>query len=155
MDIKGSQGKEYEKKLMDLHVKITELERLEMQRRQEELPHSKSEDSYRLFFEKGEELMVLLQDSIIVRVNSQIESVVGYAAEEVIGTEFLLYVHQDELPKVMEIYKDRMEDKEAPIVYRTRVKHKDGRTVKIEAAAAKVTYRGNPADLVIIKKLEK
>lgn len=155
MGIKSSQGKEFEKKLMDLHVKITELEQLELERRQEELPHSKTEESYRLFFEKEKDLMVLLQDSIIVRVNAKIKLVTGHDAEEVIGTEFMLYVHPDELPRILEIYEDRMEDKEAPIVYRTRIRHKDGRAVKIEAAAAKVTYRGNPADLVIIKKLKK
>ena len=155
MGIKVSQGKNFEKKLMELHVHMAELERLEMERRQEELPHSKSENAYRLFFEKTEELMVLVQDGIIVRVNSHIKELVGYTPEEVIGTEFKIYVHPDELPRVMEIYEDRMEDREAPIVYRTRLKHKDGSVVRIEAAAAKVTYHGNPADLVFIKKLEK
>jgi len=153
MDTKDSQGKVDEKKLMDLHVKMTELEQLELNRQREELPRSKTETEYRQFFEKEKELMLLIQDSIIVRANAKIEEISGYAVEELIGTEFMLYVHPDELPTIMEIYRDRMEGKEAPIVYETVIKHKNGEDIRIEAIAAKVTYHGNPADLVIVKKL--
>ncbi|MBN1224230.1 MAG: PAS domain-containing protein [Candidatus Aminicenantes bacterium] len=155
MKTDGFQGKDFEKKLMDLHVKMTEMERLELGRKREELPRSKTENEYRLFFEKEDELMVLLQDSIIVRVNSKVVPAMGYAVEELIGTEFMQYVHPDELPQVIKNYEKRMEGKDAPIVYKTVLKHKDGSDIRVEALAAKVTYRGNPADLVIIKKLKK
>jgi PAS domain S-box-containing protein len=143
----------FEKELIDLHEKMVELEKLEIERVRTGKPYWKIEKEYRFFFEQAKEGMVIVQDGIIVRTNSPISQIVGYSSEELMGTPFNQYIHPDELWKVIENYNKRIAGKDAPIQYKITVKHKDGSDVDIEAKAGVITYHEKPADFAIISKI--
>ena len=94
-----------------------------------------------------------MQDGIVVRANSPIAKIVGYSPEELIGTPFNRYIHPDELSKVTEYYNERIAGKDAPIIYRLRVMHKDGSDVEIETRMGVITYNAKPADFAIVSKI--
>ena len=147
--------KKLEKDLLDLHERIVALEKIEIERQRTGKPHWKTEKEYRSFFKLAKEGMAIVQDGIVVRANSSISQIVGYSPEELIGTPFNQYIHPDELPKVTEYYKERIAGKEAPIIYKLRVLHKDGRDVEIETKMGVITYNEKPADFALVSKILK
>jgi PAS domain S-box-containing protein len=142
--------KKLEKDLLDLHERIVTLEKIEIERQRTGKPHWKTEKEYRSFFKLAKEGMAIVQDGIVVCANSSISQIVGYSAEELIGTPFNQYIHPDELPKVTEYYKERIAGKEAPIIYKLRVMHKDGSEIEIETKMGIITYNEKPADFAMV-----
>lgn len=147
--------KKINKKLLDLHNKMIELEQIEIERQRTGKPYWKIEQAYRSFFLRARVGMAIIQDGIIVRANSPLEKVAGYPPEELIGTPFELHVHPDDLLKVKENYSKRMEGEDAPIIYRVRIKHQNGSDVEIEVRVGIITYNNKPAELAVISKVPK
>ena len=139
----------YGKDLMGLHKLIVELEQIDITRQRSGKPHWKTEKEYREFFAKQTEAMGIVQDGIIVRANSQLSEMMGYSLEEFIGVPFSLLIHPSELPRVQKNYDNRIEGKEAPIIYKTIAKHKDGSNVYVKVKAGSITYWEKPAIFVI------
>jgi PAS domain S-box-containing protein len=145
--------KKLEKDLLDLHERIVALEKIEIERQRTGKPHWKTEKEYRSFFQQAKEGMAIVQDGIVIRANSTISQIVGYSPEELIGTPFNQYIHPDELPKVTEYYKERIAGKDAPIIYKLRVMHKDGSEIEIETKMGIVTYNEKAADFAMVNKI--
>lgn len=146
--------KKHEKDLIELHERMVELEKLEIERQRTGKPHWKIESEYQSIFQLSKDAMAIVQDGMIIRVNSAISQVVGYSPEDLIGTPFTQYIHSDELWKVIEYYNKRIAGKEAPIIYRTRVKHKDDSYIEIETRVGVITYQEKPADFAIVSKVK-
>ena len=142
--------KKHEKDLIELHERMVELEKLEIERQRTGKPFWKIESEYQSIFQLSKDAMAIVQDGMIIRVNPAISQIVGYSPEELIGTPFTQYIHPDELWKVIEYYNKRIAGKEVPIIYKTRVKHKDGSYVEIETKMGVITYQEKPADFAIV-----
>lgn len=147
--------KKLEKDLMELHEYMIALEKLEIKRKRTQIPHWKIEQEYISFFQKAEIGLAIVQNGIIVRANSLTAGIIGCSPEEIMGTLFKQYIHPEDLPKVTAYYNERLAGKEAPIVYRLRVRHKDGSYVEIETRVGVIPYNNKPADFAIITNLEK
>ena len=116
----------------------------------EELEHKCHE-----LFDKAKQGITIVQDQRIKYANSRAAEIIGYTAGEIIDTLFAHYVHPDQLPKVAEIYMQRVAGKEVPTVYDTTVVHKDGSKVDISIKAGIITYQGKPADFAIVDEVSK
>jgi PAS domain S-box-containing protein len=139
----------YGKDLMTLHKLMVELEQIAIVRQRSGKPHWKTEKEYREFFAKQKEAVAIVQDGIIVRANSQLAKMLGYSLEEFMGIPFSQLIHASELPRVQKNYENRIEGKEAPIIYKTIAQHKDGSSVYIMVKVGSVTYWEKPAIFVI------
>lgn len=143
-----------EEGLIDLHKKMIELEKLEIERQRTGKPHWKTEKEYQSFFQQSKEGMAIVQDGTIVRLNSAISHILGYSPEELRGTPFKQHIHPDDLWKVTEYYFKRIAGKEVPIIYRLKVIHKDGSSVEIETKMGIIPYMDKPADFAIFHKIK-
>jgi PAS domain S-box-containing protein len=153
---KDNQSNEIQqKKILELHERIAELEKLESSRRETNNGLQKIEEKIQRLFKEEKDTIAIIQDRIIKYVNPSVTRLIGYTPEEMIGTSFADYIHPDELPKVAKYYIQRIAGEDVPPVYRTRVRHKDGREVHIEIKASTVTYKGKLADFTIVEEIDK
>ena len=141
--------------LMELHQRITELQKLEIERELAEKKLRKIEDKIHKLFNKAKEIITIIQDRQIKYVNPFVAELIGYAPEEVVGTSFAHYIHPDELPRLAKYYLQRIAGEDVPNIYTTVIKHKDGSDVPIEIKASVIQYQGRLADFAIVRKVAK
>lgn len=142
-----------EKDLMDLHERITELQKLEIERERAEYAVKKTEEKIHKLFDQKDETITIIQDRLIKFVNPAVTGLLGYSPEELTGTSFAHYIHPDELPKLAKYYLQRIAGEEVPNIYNTIIKHKDGSNVPIEIKASVVQFQGRLADFAIVRKI--
>jgi PAS domain S-box-containing protein len=140
---------------MELHQRITELDKLEIERNRAENNLRKVDEKINKTFDKADEVITIVQDRQIIYVNSSIEELIGYTPKEMIGTSFAHHIHPDELPRLAKYYLQRIAGEDVPNIYETVIKHKDGSDIPIEIKASVVQYRGRAADLAIVRKVAK
>ena len=148
-----SSKEKLEKDLMDLHERITELQKLEIERERAENTVRKTEEKIHKLFGQTKETITIIQDRLIKFVNPAVTGLLGYSPEELTGTSFAHYIHQDELPRLAKYYLQRIAGEEVPNIYNTVIKHKDGSDVRIEIKASVVQYQGRLADFAIVRKI--
>ncbi|MDH4219127.1 MAG: PAS domain S-box protein [Candidatus Aminicenantes bacterium] len=139
--------------LMELHQRITELQKLEIERELAEKKLRKIEDKIHKMFNKAKEVVTIIQDRQIKYVNPFVAELIGYTPEELIGASFAHYIHPDELPRLAKYYLQRIAGEDVPNVYTTVIKHKDGSDVPIEIKASVIQYQGRLADFAIVRKV--
>jgi PAS domain S-box-containing protein len=145
-----------QKKLMDLHQQISEFEKLDIEhRRNKSISWPETEEKYLRLLERMGKSACIIQDAKIRLANKKFAELLGYTPEEIIDTLIIHYIHLDELPRLVKNYKDRLAGGDVPSVYKSVLKHKDGSDVNVEVNAGLIPYRGNPADLTLIKCLNK
>jgi PAS domain S-box-containing protein len=143
-----------QEKLLDLHQKIIELEKLEIFRQSAGVKTIKIEDVYNDFFEETKTCMLIIQDRRIVFLSAPLARLLGYAREEMIQTTFASYVHPDELPRLADYYLRRISGREAPPLYECVVRGRDGRNIRVEIRAGTIPYQGKLADFAIVEELD-
>ena len=139
--------------LMELHQRITELQKLEIERELAEKKLRKIEDKIHKLFNKAKEVITIIQDRQIKYVNPFVAELIGYTPEELIGASFAHYIHPDELPRLAKYYLQRIAGEDVPNIYTTVIKHKDGSAVPIEIKASVIQYQGRLADFAIVRKV--
>ncbi len=136
-----------------LKSRIAILEKSEVNRKQIEEALKESEEKYRNLVERANDGICIIQDRIVKYLNLRLAEMWGSTVEEVIGTVFTDYIHPDELPKVIDRYQQRIENKSVRHMYETILHRKNGSSVFVELNAGLITYQGKPADLVIIRDI--
>lgn len=139
--------------LMELHERITELQKLEIERERTEDNLRKIDEKIHKLFHKAKEVITIIQDRQVKYVNPQVTELIGYTPEEIVGTSFAHYIHPDELPKLAKYYLRRIAGEDVPNIYTTVIMHKDGSDVPIEIKASIVQYQGRLADFAIVRKV--
>ncbi len=152
MDEKGK--KEEHEKLLEFHKRIVELEKLELEREAKNNELLAIKRKIHKLFDDDEVGIAILQDAIIKYANPKLSKLIGYSPEELINQTFILFVHHDEIAKVVKNYIDRMAGKEVPAIYRIKILHKNGSIIQVEIRASEIRYQGRPADFVLIKEVE-
>ncbi|MFQ6037393.1 MAG: PAS domain S-box protein [Candidatus Aminicenantales bacterium] len=143
------------KKLMDLHHEIVKLEKLEAEIEEKKMKIHEIKKKIHGLFDKKNVGIAIVQDAVIKYANPYLTRLLGYTSEEFIGTPFVHYLHHEEISRVTRMYLDRLAGKDVPIIYTTRVYHKNGDVVRIELRASEIKYHGRPADFVFVKKIKK
>jgi PAS domain S-box-containing protein len=151
---KNDEAKERElDELMELHERITELQKLEIERERTENNLRKIDEKIHKLFHKAKEVITIIQDRQIKYVNPYVSELIGHTPEEIVGTSFAHYIHPDELPKLAKYYLRRIAGEDVPNIYTTVIMHKDGSDVPIEIKASVVHYQGRLADFAIVRKV--
>ncbi|MFP4475852.1 MAG: PAS domain S-box protein [Desulfatibacillaceae bacterium] len=89
--------------------------------------------------------MYLHQDGKIVLVNEQIRRFLDYSEQELLGADFIEFVHPDDRNVVAERAAARQEGREAPSTYEFRLVRRDGTILWVEVHVEYAEYRGRPA----------
>ncbi|MHA2329097.1 MAG: PAS domain-containing protein, partial [Candidatus Hodarchaeales archaeon] len=110
-----------------------------------------SEEKYRNLVERAKDGIALIQDSLIIFVNPEVEKITGYSIEELYNTPITNYIHPEVVSEVFDRYKRRMAGQSVPEIYETKLLLKNNRTLEVEVNASVITYHGKPADLAIIR----
>lgn len=145
--------KSVQKKLLELHKRIIELEKLDIRRQESLISATEMKKACRELFKKSKDFVAILQDRKIVFISPPMAKLLGYTQKEMLNTSFASHVHPQELFKLAGYYLQRISGGEAPPIYNSIVKRKDGKDIRIELMAGIFPYFGLPADLIIVKEL--
>jgi len=117
------------KKSIGSLIDITEMKKL-----QREL--SESEERYRTLFQySGTAVALIEEDMTISVVNKEIEELLGYMREDIIGKTFVKFLPEKEKQRLISYHEARRRGEKAPTSYETKIRTKDG---EIRAVLASV-----------------
>ncbi len=103
-----------------------------------------SEAKYRDLFDRASDgiFLIDLDTHIIIDVNKQVETIYGYALDEIIGMSLLQIVPHDEHPAMLNnTRKMRGEERILRVANRTHIK-KDGSLIPVSISASLIEYGG-------------
>jgi diguanylate cyclase (GGDEF)-like protein/PAS domain S-box-containing protein len=130
---------------------IPRLEALETQRKRAEEALKESEAKYLALAQNSRDGIVILRDGVLKFANTTYLELVGYTAEELIGTDFLRMVTPQNRKMIIKRYTDRIAGRGVPSVYEIALTRKDGMTLPVEVSATFIDYEGSPADLIFVR----
>lgn len=123
----------------------------ERKRREDSL--LKSEEKYRSVVEKASDGIAILQDAKIKFINPRLAKMWGGTVDDLLDRPFTDFLHPDEIPKVFERYKKRMQGKKVPAIYETILVRKDGSNLNVELNAGISQYKGEKANQVFVRDI--
>lgn len=112
-----------------------------------------SEEMYRSFIERSNDGVVVLQDTLVKLVNPRFEQMSGYPAETLLETPFINYLTPEEIALLLDRYQRRMAGEPISPMYETTMTRSDGSKIHLEVSAAIASYKGRPADLVLVRDI--
>lgn len=115
---------------------------------------SQSELKYKALVNNMYSSMIIIQDAEVKFANKALEELSGYNLQEILGGNFLDYVAPEEKEKVLRFYKNRLEGKNIPNEYRTRVVKKSGQTIFVNIKVKTIQFGNEPAILVIMTDVD-
>jgi len=142
-----------QKKLLELHGIIIALEKLEILRQKSIFNSAEMENACRDLLLQSKNPILIIQDRKIVCLSPSLAKLLDYTLQEMLNTSFASYVHPEELFRLVGYYLRRISGEEAPSIYNSILKRRDGKNVRVEIMAGIFPYNEKPADLVIIKEL--
>ncbi|MBT3756597.1 MAG: PAS domain S-box protein [Candidatus Cloacimonetes bacterium] len=123
------------------------------ERKKNEAALKESEEKYRNLVERANDGICIIMDGIVTFTNPRLLELWGGTNEEIIGSPFTNFIHPDELNKLVEYYKKRLKGEKTPSIYESVLLHKSGSKVYVELSAGIITFKGKPADLIIIRDI--
>ena len=99
--------------------------------------------------------ILLLQQGIIVDINRGALDHLGYAPEEVIGRNFLDFVHPEVKKYMKDLHNKRISGKRVPSQYETDLVTKDGERISCEVRVKRIRFSGRRAFLANLTLLER
>ena len=127
---------------------ITERKRAEEALRQ-------SKENFEALAESASEgiLIATGEEGRHVYANTRAVEITGYPIEELLKTCMRDLAHPDELPKLAERYKKRLEGLEVPNHYETAFLNKDGIKVPIEISPSRTIWQNQLANMVMFRDI--
>jgi PAS domain S-box-containing protein len=132
-------------------VQIVSQEITERKRSEEAL--RESEEKYRNLIERSNDAVAIIQNGVIKFANERVTEVFGYPVEELIGKNFVDYIHPGEELKLADFYERRMSGKSVPPMYETVIQNREGKPVYVEINAGVIQYEGGPADFAFVRDI--
>jgi PAS domain S-box-containing protein len=99
--------------------------------------------------------IVLIRNGKIVEINEQILENLGYRTEEVVGRDFLDFIHQDEEEYVRRLHNIWNSGKMAPGQYDARLVTRGGGSIYCDVKVRRIRFKGRTAFLLNLTRLEK
>ena len=93
---------------------------------------NESRVNYKNLVEQAQDGIALIQNDRVKFINSALVEMGGYSLEELRGKPFVSFIADDELPKVVEIHKKRLNNEKNPNIYETAIKKKNGDILEVE-----------------------
>ena len=111
-------------------------------------------DNFRALAENANDgILVATGQGKHVYANKRAAEITGFRVHELLEAKMQDLAHPDELKKLKERLRGRLERKPVPRRYETAVLRKDGKKVPVEVTGAKTSWHGQPADIVIIRDI--
>jgi PAS domain S-box-containing protein len=110
-----------------------------------------SEEKYRSVVERASDGICVVQESRLKYVNPRLAQLVGYEPSELVGKEFMEYVHPEDRQTVADRYRRRFAGGQEPETYSVRILPRSGGGMTVEINAALATYDGAPAEIVLVR----
>jgi len=107
-----------------------------------------SEERYKNLVERANDGIVIVQNGKIKYTNPSFLRMLGYSDGEVIETDFEKYVIEEEKSKFLARYNDN-----TFLIYETVLSDINGRKIYIEMSSGFINYKGELADLLIIRDI--
>jgi PAS domain S-box-containing protein len=98
--------------------------------------------------------VVLIQDGKIILMNETARDQLGYAEEEILGRNFLDFIHPDSVEYVKNLHERRISGKPVPDDYETYLVTRGGENLCCEFRVKKIRYQGRTAFLFDITGLD-
>lgn len=111
---------------------------------------AESEEKHRTLVERATDAIFIVQDGCVQYANPRLPSILGYTPEEVLGAPIERFISESEREQIASRYQRRLAGEDIPGSYETLLIDKQGRRVDVELRAALITYKGQPATLVLI-----
>jgi len=139
--------------LKALRRRVTELEKLEAERKRVEEALRRSEEKYSTLVERGNDGIIIVQDSLLTFVNSKMIEMTGFSLEEALGKSFVDFVSPEYRELVVDRYRKRISGEEVPSKYEVEILGKDGREISVEISASMIEHDGRVADMAIVRDI--
>ena len=112
-----------------------------------------SEARYSAMVEQSNDGIVIIQGNLCQFVNRTLADMLGYHAAEMEDTPFINYLAPESRELVAARVKARLAGEDVPPVYEARLLRKDGTTFEAELSAGVIQYRGEVADVGLIRNI--
>src|SRR4030042_4614003 len=99
--------------------------------------------------------VMLIRNGKILEINEQVLENLGYNAEEVIGRDFLDFIHQDEEEYVRRLHNIWNSGKMAPGQYDAHLITRGGGSIYCDVKVRRIRFKGRTAFLLTLTRLEK
>jgi len=119
-------------------------------RKKTELALRESEEKFRLLTENSPNAIVLIQGEHIVYVNPAVTETYGFRREELIGTEFWKFIHEDFRDMAKKRGLERQHGEELASRHEYRVITRNGEDRWVMASSVSLEYEGSPAMIVTL-----
>lgn len=125
---------------------ISELVRVEQALR-------KSEEHYRTVIENVSETVIIVQGNHLIYANPRAAELTGYGVEELTSVPFVELLDPEDVQRVAERYRRRMQGDPVERYLQFRIRRRDGSPVWVESSAVRIEWDGEPATLAFISDL--
>jgi PAS domain S-box-containing protein len=140
--------------LGELRLRISELEKQQMDWRQSKEKLVESEQNFRAISENANEgILIAAGEGLHVFANERAAEITGYSVSELLESTIKDLAHPDDFDEIMKRYRNIVEGIPFTRQYETRLIRKDGKAVPVEVASARTVWRGQPADIVIFRDI--
>ncbi len=112
-----------------------------------------AKNKYSTLVEQSTDGIMIVQDQIFKFANKALSKITGFSVDELEGMDFLDAVANLEKEKLADRYKKRMQGKEVPNYYETKILCKNGEEKPVELSANLIEYHKKPAILAIIRDI--
>jgi len=136
-----------------LRWRVTELEKLEAERKRVEEALRQSEEKYSTLVERGNDGIIIVQDGVLTFVNSKMIEMTGFSLEEALGKSFVDFVSPEYRELVVDRYRKRISGEEIPSKYEVEILGRDGREISVEISASMIEHDGRAADMAIVRDI--
>ncbi|MCF8231945.1 MAG: PAS domain S-box protein [Bacteroidales bacterium] len=113
----------------------------------------KSEEKYRAMIESSNDSIFIIADGLIQYANPELIRVSGYKERELIGSDFSKFVAPEEVPKVMNYYRQRLAGKKVPAKYESVAMAWHNQRKEVEVSIIPIEYEGKIAEQVILRDI--
>ncbi|NVO19949.1 MAG: PAS domain S-box protein [Bacteroidetes bacterium] len=121
----------------------------ERKRMQEAL--EKSEQKYRMLIENAQDGIIITQDGKFKLVNKAFCDVVGYSEEELLDSDFLALVANEDKERLKQYHVLRMSGSKHHMIYEARAYSKSGKLIDFEINTTFVEFNDRPATFIILR----
>jgi PAS domain S-box-containing protein len=104
---------------------------------------------YSLILNSSDIITILQEDGTISYESPSLKRLLGYAPDELIGTNAFELVHPDDLPKVKDAFAEVIRNSEVPLSTQFRYRHKDGSWRVIESTGSNQLQNAMVAGIVV------
>ncbi|HEX8992789.1 MAG TPA: GAF domain-containing protein [Anaerolineales bacterium] len=121
------------------------------ERLQTEAALRESEEKYRTLVENANDGIAIIQAGRVKYVNPRLAQMRGESIDHILGQRFDEYIHPDERAAIVGRHMRRAAGDLEPSTYEAALLRSDGSKALAELTTGPITYRGAPAEIVIVR----